>query len=72
MPVGSHGLDAELLAGVYGSLEETPIAQVALAEDRVVQVSDAWRRGCRARYADFAGLTTLTCTPVAAGGRGSG
>ena len=32
VPVGSHGLDADLLAGVYGSLEETPIAQMALSE----------------------------------------
>ena len=40
VPVGSHGLEAELLAGVYGSLEETPIAQMALSQDRVVQVSE--------------------------------
>ncbi len=39
VPVGSHGLEAELLANVYGSLEETPIAQAALSQDRVVQVS---------------------------------
>ena len=72
VPVGSHGLDAELLAGVYGSLEETPIAQVALAEDRVVQVSDGLEEWVPPRYADFAELTTLTCTPVAAGGRALG
>ena len=69
VPVGSHGLEAELLAGVYGSLEETPIAQMALSEDRVVQVSDHLERWVPARYADFAQLTTLTCTPVSAGGR---
>jgi signal transduction histidine kinase len=69
VPVGSHGLEAELLAGVYGTLEETPIAQVALSEDRVVQVSDRLDRWVPARYADFAQLTTLTCVPVAAGGR---
>jgi signal transduction histidine kinase len=72
VPVGSHGLDDELLAGVYGSLEETPIAQVALAEDRVVQVSDRLEEWVPPRYADFAELTTLTCTPVAAGGRALG
>jgi signal transduction histidine kinase len=69
VPVGSHGLEAGLLANVYGSLEETPIAQVALAQDRVVQVSDELQRWVPARYADFAQLTTLTCTPVSAGGR---
>ncbi|HEU0023245.1 MAG TPA: GAF domain-containing protein, partial [Thermoleophilaceae bacterium] len=69
VPVGSHGLDAELLSGVYGSLEETPIAQLAFSEDRVVQVSDNLERWVPERYADFAQLTTLTCTPVSAGGR---
>ena len=37
VPVGSHGLDAPLLRDIYGTLEETPIAQVALSEDRVVR-----------------------------------
>lgn len=69
VPVGSHGLDTELLAGVYGSLEETPIAQVALAEDRVVLVSGRLEQWVPPRYADFSKLTTLTCTPVSAGGR---
>ena len=69
VPVGSHGLEAELLAGVYGSLEETPIAQLALSQDRVVQVSEELERWVPARYADFAQLNTLTCTPVSAGGR---
>ena len=49
--------------------EETPIAQVALAEDRVVEVSDGLEREVPERYARFAGVTTLTCTPVSAGGR---
>ena len=31
VPVGSHGLDAPLLRDIYGTLEETPIAQVALS-----------------------------------------
>jgi signal transduction histidine kinase len=69
VPVGSHGLDAELLATVYGSLEETPIAQAALSEDRVVQVSSELEQWVPARYVGFAQLTTLTCTPVSAGGR---
>jgi signal transduction histidine kinase len=69
VPVGSHGLDADQLSGVYGSLEETPIAQLAFSEDRVVQVSEDLARWVPERYADFAQLTTLTCTPVSAGGR---
>jgi signal transduction histidine kinase len=69
VPVGSHGLEPGLLAKVHGTLEETPIAQRALAEDRVVSVSEGLERQIPARYARFAGVTTLTCTPVSAGGR---
>jgi signal transduction histidine kinase len=69
VPVGSHGLEPKLLSQVYGTLEETPIAQRALAQDRVVVVSEGLEEQVPARYARFAGLTTLTCTPVSAGGR---
>jgi signal transduction histidine kinase len=67
--VGSHGVDPELRPQIFGTLDETPIAQVALAEDRVVEVSGELERHVPARYAGFAGVTTLTCTPVSAAGR---
>src|ERR671934_225758 len=66
VPVGSHGVDPGLLSQVYGTLEETPIAQRALGEDRVVEVSEHLEREVPPRYARFAGVTTLTCTPVSA------
>ena len=68
VPVGSHGIDPELLRDIYGTLEETPIAQVALSEDRVVEISGlgSWVPD---RYSDLPGIETLTCTPVSAGGR---
>src|SRR3712207_8537891 len=69
VPVGSHGIEPGLLAEVYGTLEETPIAQVALAEDRVVEVTGDLERWIPARYARFGDVDTLTCTPVSAGGR---
>jgi signal transduction histidine kinase len=69
VPVGGHGIEPGLLADVYGTLEETPIAQRALGEDRVVEISEHLEREVPERYARFAGLTTLTCTPVSAGGR---
>jgi signal transduction histidine kinase len=68
VPVGSHGVDPELLSQLYGTLDETPIAQVALAEDRVVEVSSL-EGHVPPRYTGFAGITTLTCTPVSAAGR---
>src|SRR5262245_32753055 len=42
--VGSNGVESVILKDLYGTLEETPIAQVAFAEDRVVEVSDEIER----------------------------
>jgi signal transduction histidine kinase len=67
--VGSAGVDPDLLEGVEGTLEETPVAQRALAHDSVTEVSQGLEREVPARYARFAGITTLTCTPVSASGR---
>lgn len=69
VPVGMHGLEPGLFENVYGTLEETPIAQVALSEDRVVEVHDELGRWVPDRYASFEGVTSVTCTPVAAGGQ---
>jgi signal transduction histidine kinase len=69
VPAGSHGIEPGLLADVFGTLEETPLAQRALAEDRVVEASSKLQKEVPPRYARLLGLTTLTCTPVSAGGR---
>jgi signal transduction histidine kinase len=69
LAVGSYGIDPALLEHIHGTLEETPVAQRALAEDRVVEVSEDLARQVPERYSRFAGVTTLTCTPVSAGGR---
>jgi signal transduction histidine kinase len=69
VPVGSHGVEAGLLSGVYGTLEETPIAQVALSEDRVVEVTGELERWVPERYARLGGVDTLCCVPVSAAGR---
>ena len=68
VPAGSHGIEPELLADVFGTLDETPIAQRALAEDRVVMAADQLEREVPPRYARVLGDTTLSCTPVSAGG----
>ena len=44
IPVGSHGLDPELLKVIEGTLDETPIARRAFEEDRVVEVTGGARR----------------------------
>jgi signal transduction histidine kinase len=69
VPVGSRGIEPGILANIYGTLEETPIAQLALSEDRVVEVTGDLGRWVPERYAGIGGVETLTCTPVSAGGR---
>lgn len=69
VPAGSHGIEPGVVADVFGTLEETPLAQRALAEDRVVEASSGLEKEVPPRYARLLGRTTLTCTPVSAGGR---
>jgi signal transduction histidine kinase len=67
--VGSHGIAAGLASELYGTLEETPIAQLALSEDRVVEVTGELERWVPERYARIGGVETLCCVPVSAAGR---
>lgn len=69
VPVGSHGIDPELLSQIYGTLDETPIAQEALAGDRVVEATEDLARLLPPRYGGLSGVTTVVCTPVSAAGR---
>ena len=55
VPVGSHRIEPTLLENIYGTLEETPIAQVALSEDRVVEVTGDLARWIPVRYAPSPG-----------------
>lgn len=66
--VGSHGIDRSLIEQVEATLDEAPMAQRALAEDRVVAVSERLEEHVPPRYARFAGINTIVCGPVAAAG----
>jgi len=68
-PVGWHGVDESVIASVAATLDEMPLAQRVLAEDRVIEVSRNLEFELPARYAGMAGITTITCAPVAAGER---
>lgn len=68
LPAGSHGVGHEILAHAYGTLEETPIAQRALADDDVLETEDL-ASDIPSRYVGIPGVVKLTCTPVAAAGR---
>ena len=67
LPAGSHGVDPDIIAHTYGTLEETPIAQRALASDEVVVV-DELGGAVPDRYAELPGMAGISCTPVAAAG----
>jgi signal transduction histidine kinase len=66
---GTHGIDQERLDELDVTLEDAPMAQRALAEDEVIVASDKIEEHVSAPYARLFGVTTLTCTPLAAGGR---
>jgi nitrate/nitrite-specific signal transduction histidine kinase len=73
IPVGSCGVDTERLKRIGGTLDETPIAQLALEEDRVVEVGvgggDDLAEHLPPRYASLPESAYLTCTPISAARR---
>lgn len=66
---GSHGIERGAIADVHAMLEETPIAQRALASGDVVVSSERLEKEVPPRYAKLLDAGRITCTPVAAGGR---
>src|SRR2546421_6631926 len=70
--VGAHGTSFARLASLRPTLVNTPIAQRALLEDRVVVVSEGINEAVPPEYAQLLGVTTLVCTPLSAAGRAYG
>jgi signal transduction histidine kinase len=66
---GAHGIERERLSALHVTLDDAPMARQALVEDRVVVVSERIEDEVTPAYAQLFGLTTLTCTPIAAAGR---
>lgn len=69
IPMGSHGIDPDLVKRIEGTLDETPIARLALEEDRVVEVRGSLIGHVPARYAELADTSCVTCTPISAARR---
>lgn len=69
IPMGSYGVDPDLVKRIEGTLDETPIARQALEQDRVIQVSGGLSGHVPARYAELADTATITCTPISAARR---
>jgi signal transduction histidine kinase len=70
--VGAHGTSFAQLAALRPTLVNTPIAQRALLEDKVVVVSERIEEAVPPDYAEVLGITTLVCTPMSAAGRAYG
>jgi len=69
IPMGSHGVDPDLVARIEGTLDEAPMARLALEEDRVVEVRGNLAEHLPARYAELSVTQAITCTPIAAARR---
>jgi two-component sensor histidine kinase len=70
--VGAYGISISQLAALRPTLVNTPIAQRALLEDRVVVISERIEDEVPPEYAELLGITTLVCTPLSAAGRAYG
>src|SRR4051812_20726078 len=71
--VGTHGIALELFEDLHVTLEETPIAQLALSEDRVVEATgDDFSQQLPAIYSRSLADPRLACTPMRAAGRWPG
>jgi signal transduction histidine kinase len=70
--VGAHGISVSQLTALRPTLVNTPIAQRALLEDRVVVISERIEEEVPPDYAELLGITTLVCTPLSAAGRAYG
>jgi len=69
IPMGSNGVDPDLVHRIEGTLDETPVARLALEEDRVVEVHGDLAGHVPARYAELADTPAITCTPISAARR---
>ncbi len=74
IPVGACGVGPELMKRIGGTIDETPMAQLALEEDRVVEIGVHGGDGdlaehVPARFVELPESDYLTCTPISAARR---
>ncbi len=69
IPMGSHGVDPEIVGRIEGTLDEAPMARLALEQDRVVEARGDLSEHLPPRYAGLADTPTITCTPISAARR---
>jgi signal transduction histidine kinase len=69
---GAHGVDVAIFEDVQASVESTPIAKRAFEEDAVVQTAAPFDGELPDEYLPLLPGGTLSCVPLAAGGRWMG
>ncbi len=67
--VGAHGIELELFADVFATIDSVPIARRALVEDRVLEVVGAEDFKVPASVRELLEGVRIVCTPMAAAGR---
>ena len=66
---GGFGLDLDVFEGAFISVELAPLAMRALAEDRVIEISEALERELPLDYITRLGVASVVCAPMVARGR---
>ena len=67
--VGAHGIDLALFANASPTAQQVDLARLALAEDRVVEVTEDVERALPEEFHELLMGGILVCTPMSAGGR---
>jgi signal transduction histidine kinase len=66
---GGYGLDLELFADGFFTVDTAPIARRALEQDNVIEASSGLEDELPPRYLQALGLTQVICAPMVARGR---
>jgi len=67
--VGAHGIELELFADLFVTVDSVPVARRALAEDRVLEVLGAEDFEVPDTVRELLAGVRIVCTPMAAAGR---
>ena len=69
LAAGSYGVDLDLFADDFFTLETAALARDALTQDRVIELSEGLEEQLPAGYVERLQARTVVCTPISARGR---
>jgi signal transduction histidine kinase len=70
--VGSHGIELEVFADLFVTIDSVPVARQALGEDRILEVLGASDFNIPQSVRELLEGVRIVCTPMAAAGRAVG